>query len=249
MEFLSRHRLVHQAILVLTKYQILSLPCLIYKISIPNLSLTSCCKSNRCNQQGTTPRAMSPLQLSSQKLFLPSRHMWLRILEAPLSSHLSRMPWMINVGLTERGLDDIGDITSIQISSQFKMPSHESLKSPNNGNKNNPIPVPVPVRYGQDIVKLNWDGHLITKADELYHTVWETISETTSVVAPVDGEVCEIHCKEDDQWVDSDTALLTMSTDGDLIEMRKDEWMHAEEYEEYVYAMEKGKFFDSDLEA
>jgi glycine cleavage system H lipoate-binding protein len=195
------------------------------------------------------PRAMSPLQLSSQKLFLPSRHMWLRIIEAPLSSHLSKMPWMIDVGLTERGLDDIGDITSIQISSQFKMPSHESLKSPNNGNKNNPIPVPVPVSYGQDIVKLNWDGHLITKADELYHTIWETISETTSVVAPVDGEVCEIHCKEDDQWVDSDTALLTMSTDGDLIEMRKDEWMHAEEYEEYVYAMEKGKFFDSDLEA
>lgn len=161
--------------------------------------------------------------------------------------------FMVDVGLTKRGLDDIGDITSIQIipsafhKKTLEKASQEEVSLP-------PLPLKLPVhavKYGQEIVKLNWDAHLITGADELYHTVWETISETTTIVAPVDGELVAIHCKEDDEWVDEDMVLFTLRTDGDLIEIhkRKNAWMQAEEYEEYVDSLEDGKFFDPDQEA
>jgi len=159
---------------------------------------------------------------------------------------------MVDVGLTKRGLDDIGDITSIQIPSAFqkkilKVSHEEEVPSPS-------LPLPLSlhaVKHGQEIVKLNWDAHLITSADELYHTVWETISETTKIVAPVDGELVDIHCKEGDEWVDEDTALFTLRANGDLIDIhkRKNAWMQADEYEEYVDSLENGKFFDPDQEA
>ena len=205
---------------------------------------------------------MPPLSSSTNsccKLFLRS-HVWLRlkmvnesvsVLQSSSSHLFPVMPsptlFMVDVGLTKRGLDDIGDITSIQIPSAFPKTlaeaSQEEVTLP-------PLPVHA-VKYGQEIVKLNWDAHLITGADELYHTVWETISETTTIVAPVDGELVAIHCKEDAEWVDEDTALFTLRTDGDLIDIhkKKNAWMQAEEYEEYVDSLENGKFFDPDQEA
>lgn len=73
----------------------------------------------------------------------------------------------LEIGMTERGLQDLGDISRIT-----------RLKDRLDG-----------VKVGEDILSMDWEGHIITSADELYHTVWDPVEGKYLVEAPVAGKV------------------------------------------------------------
>eukprot|EP00531_Pseudo-nitzschia_arenysensis_P016302 CAMPEP_0116157126 /NCGR_PEP_ID=MMETSP0329-20121206/23182_1 /TAXON_ID=697910 /ORGANISM="Pseudo-nitzschia arenysensis, Strain B593" /LENGTH=157 /DNA_ID=CAMNT_0003654221 /DNA_START=30 /DNA_END=503 /DNA_ORIENTATION=- len=120
-------------------------------------------------------------------LYNPLNHIWLRAKE-PLQNKATRR--ILEIGLTERGLEDIGDVTSLQQpKASFKR--------------------------GDELLRINFDGHSITSADELYHTVWETFSDQLSIVSPVSGKATEtessLESLEEDGF-DEDTVLVGIET-------------------------------------
>jgi hypothetical protein len=107
------------------------------------------------------------------------------------------------------------------------------------------------VKCGDEIFKVHWDGHVITQADELYHTVWDTVSETTIVTAPLDGVLTDVHVlvhnHSDYTTLDPNVPLFTLWTDYDCIKRRISSMMYEEDYNQFVTSvLERGKFFDPD---
>jgi len=155
------------------------------------------------------------------------------------------------VGITDRGLEGIGDITSMEknVLNKKQTTSYvaddgvlllDAAAAAAAGMDESSSSLTV-VKMGDKIMDINWDAHLITSADELYHTVWETISETTSVESPLDGMLGEIH-DTDGAFLDSDTTLFTLQTDYDWV--GDDGFMHEDEYQEFVDTSERGKFYE-----
>jgi hypothetical protein len=174
--------------------------------------------------------------LTGQKLFVPSRHLWLRAKQIPTSltsstsrgiapsksqgnhiSIISDTSWRIDVGITNRGLEDIGDVQSYEF-------HHDILAAMNTNSKGEKIDDAGENDHAHEyahqnenthmsrlfkserdyekvntnasrnidattVLRINWDAHLITAADELYHTVWETVSESTDISTPIDGHI------------------------------------------------------------
>jgi glycine cleavage system H lipoate-binding protein len=148
----------------------------------------------------------------SIRMFHPSRHLWIRATttttsaaaSSGLSYHHRPLHRMLEIGLTERGLEDLGDITSIKKSITVNL---------GNNNSSNPI-----VSKGDELLQIHFEGHTITSADELYHTVWETYSDLLSVKSPVSGAVVDItHDHED---FDEGTVIVKM-------EVAEEEWQNA----------------------
>lgn len=202
------------------------------------------------------------------KLFCPSTHLWIHAV--PSSPSSSSMPlsknkflghdsWKVDVGITHRGLDDIGDISSIESCYTIHKASFEgqhassssttTTKTTSDKKDYNQL-----VQKGDEILRIHWDGHLISHADELYHTVWDTISDSTSIRSPLDGILSEIHVdlsKDNNKLVghgiDSDVPLFTLWTDEECIQRSFSSMMHAEDYNHFVaQKLEKGRFYDPD---
>jgi hypothetical protein len=217
--------------------------------------------------------------IKKYKLFCPSTHLWIHATQesvTPPSTNNNTLGgggWKIDVGITDRGLDDIGDISSIEYSSCItntrtstthqdvetqrasKMLTSRTSTFTGADGKNTFInhhrhPLPRRVKFGDEILKVHWDGHLITRADELYHTVWETVSDTTSIRAPLDGILYDIYEMEghpNDYEIDSHTPLFTLWTDHACIHQSLSRMMQEEEYNQYVTTnLENGRFFDPD---
>ena len=70
----------------------------------------------------------------------------------------------LSLGLTARGLEQIGDITFLR-----------RLAQPERGTV---------LAAGSPLVEVGWDGHRISNADELYHTIYEYVEGSTVVSAP-----------------------------------------------------------------
>ena len=178
-----------------------------------------------------------------RKYFVPSTHTWLKITslfsDTKNLKYMTQVQLSFEVGITDRGLDDIGDITSIQF------PLHSTSASNTQQN------TWCKVKKDQEILNIHWDAHFITKADELYHTIWETIDETTSIKSPVDG-VCvgvnDFSAQKMKYRVHSDTSLFSMRTSMDHLQELNDQGqlMDCEEYTNYVKTLEAGVFFDPD---
>ena len=157
----------------------------------------------------------------SFRMFHPSRHLWVRATSttttASASSGLSYhrpLHRMLEIGLTERGIEDIGDITSIKTSMIMNLGNENDNKNNNaivvqNVNNN--------VSKGDELLQIHFEGHTITSADELYHTIWETYSDLLSVKSPVSGSVVDI--THDDDF-DEDTVIVKM-------EVSEEEWQDA----------------------
>lgn len=234
---------------------------------------------------------MTSILLTGQKLFVPSRHLWLRAKQIPTSLTSSTKRGVapsvsLDIGITHRGLEDIGDVQSYEfhhdILAAIKMNTtgkrerdarehdhehkiyttsglfkseREDEKTDANGDFN--------VNANTTILKINWDAHLITAADELYHTVWETVSESTAISTPIDGNIAEINTslltkqKAGSIYVtpslDEDTTLFTLRTSYKCIEesiMKEEAFICCEdEYEEIVQTSERGRFYEEEGEA
>jgi len=254
--------------------------------------------------------------LTGQKLFVPSRHLWLRAKQIPTSltsstsrgiapsvSHGSNISisisdstsWRIDVGITNRGLEDIGDVQSYEF-------HHDILAAMNTNSKGEQIDDvgenehEHEYEHGHEhahahtnentfisrlfeserdhekanasrnidattVLRINWDAHLITAADELYHTIWETVSESTDISTPIDGNIEEINTsiltkqKAGSIYVtpalDEDTTLFTLRTSYTNIEYRMKEEAFIcceDEYEEIVQTSERGRFYEEEGE-
>jgi hypothetical protein len=163
------------------------------------------------------------------RFFHPSKHLWFRPIPVPSAASVR-----LEIGLTERGMEDIGDITSIQ-----------SMIS-TNGSTN--------IVKGQELLQIHYDGHSITSADELYHTVWETFSDKVSVHSPVAGEFMKtsdtttITSQYQEYFIDDSTALVVnLVTTKEEWESASKEYLAGETlYLEAIQKLPRGTFAEQD---
>ena len=141
------------------------------------------------------------IQRLGRQLYLPSRHLWYRPVESGIASACR-----IEIGITDRGLQDLGDISHITRRKRV----HDTVEK------------------GENLLSVDWDGHRITTADELYHTVWETISGIYSLNAPSNGRIEYII--EGNDIVDEDEVLVTLSTDENSLQSMLAGLVSEEEY-------------------
>lgn len=165
-----------------------------------------------------------------RKLFDSQRHLWLRARPHARSSATDSQragTWLVDVGLTSRKLENIGDVISIKPFARDRQSSNR----------------PWPTKLGEPIAFIEWEGAAISAADELYHTVWETVIDTEVVESPVDGSVEYIYTNADEE-LDEDTVLLQIMTNHESIQKAFDNLLEEVMYEEYVKAIGPGKFQD-----
>jgi hypothetical protein len=170
--------------------------------------------SSRQKRQKST---MALLTKKCFRMFLPAQHLWIETIS---SSHSHR--WL-RIGLTQRGLEDIGDITSIQPSISAKTGGF--------------------VDRGQDLMRINFDGHSITSADELYHTVWDTFSDQVSIFSPLPGLLLPIAVR--DEKINEDTSLATLKVSEDEWQQACERYLvHESQYRKLILNWPRGKFSD-----
>lgn len=169
-----------------------------------------------------------------RKLYLPARHLWLRVRKHAIDATASKItaadPLLIDIGISRRGWEDIGDVSSVNI---------PDWRSKNDEKQWNSM-----INAGEDLLHIEWDGHMITSADELYHTVWETITDTTKIEAPLSGKIEQVHSitSEEDEEIDEDTVLVQIATDGETFHESMNDFMEEEDYNEFVKSIPPGKF-------
>ena len=158
--------------------------------------------------------------ICGRKLFLPSQHLWLRAtgLNSGSSSmgrtsqrsggtDRGKLCWLVDIGLSLRGLGDIGDVSGVRCIRPVPSKQEGSRSSGKDDGigRNGWV-----AKAGDEVLAIDWDAHKIIAADELYHTVWETFSETTYIKAPVSGDLVAIIQPGEEETLDEDTVLVRM---------------------------------------
>ena len=182
--------------------------------------------------------ASSLIAKVASKLYVPSRHLWYR----PCNPSSDWKSWLVEVGLTDRGLQDLGDVESIQLVKR----------------------VDDSVHVNQEVLKIHWDGHIITAADELYHTVWENVSGVYSIPTPARGTIDQLFGQRrvsvgtdpdsaghatagtaqtfNVSAIDEDDILMTIRTDAASLQDAIEHLVDEEEYERVVRDQPPGAF-------
>ena len=167
-------------------------------------SVRPCPSQSNNNNNSAHQLLMANIKETNEHLLTGQRQEWYRI----------------QLGLTQRGLDDIGDISHVErkLSTTRKQENHQSQQLPTVGSVEE-------IKRQQEFLKIVHEGHAITAADETYHTVWDTITEELSIVSPADGWVISsvktVHDEDYDQiarYVDSETILMDMISTKDEVE-------------------------------
>ena len=148
-----------------------------------------------------------------RKLFLPRLHLWYRPLPA-----LTTQQWTVQIGITDRCLQDLGDVQKIY--SDF-----HTLQ---------------PISNGETVLSLDWDGYSITDGDEMYHTVWKNIEGTFTIKSPIDGTIDYISVNPD--FMDEDQVLIEISTTGALMGPFMESLVCEEEYNRWNESVPPGTF-------
>jgi hypothetical protein len=121
-------------------------------------------------------------------LFCLKSHLWVRIRELSTPRAVLRA----EVGWTSRGLEDIGSVVSLDRA----MPDH------------------VQVAVGDELLRVEWDGYRISDGDELYHTTWASLNESTVLQSPLSGMLHALHSTGLDLDVNSCLAELDVEHAG-----------------------------------
>lgn len=124
-------------------------------------------------------------------LFCPRSHLWIRLHRVVVQSGLvaARAAWRAEIGLTSRGLEDVGTVHACQ-----------ALAQPGRA-----------VRAQQPLLHVEWDGHTISDGDELYHTTWSTMEGRTTLLAPVEGTLLFLRERVDS--IEPETCLAEIRVD------------------------------------
>lgn len=160
--------------------------------------------------------ALSHFLRNGKRLFCPSQHMWIRAKDTLAGTYI------LEVGLTKRGVEDIGDVSSILL----ERDPDESFNE------------------GADLLRIKWEGHSITAADELYHTAWESIDGVTKLKSPVAGTIKSTDIGN--PWIDADDYLLRIAASEKSIADAFPKLMDEEAYNEFVQRLAPGRFSESD---
>lgn len=177
---------------------------------------------------------------AARKFFSPSHHLWIRVAnpnrfsikpstnESKTEQHQNNESIILmNVGLTPRGLEDIGDINTIT----SKYNAQDSQR----------------INFGDEIIEIEWDGHVHTEADELYHAVWETFTNATIIPSPISGVIRNVHVVDRPSIhtvVDEETTLFTVEIDKKSFEKLPDTFVDEKTYDKHVERLPRGTFFD-----
>ena len=126
------------------------------------------------------------------------------------------------MGLTARGLEEVGDIISLR-----------KMRAPD-----------TKIKAGDAMLVVEWEGHSITTADELYHTTWATVEGTKTIRSPVNGVIEKI---SDDITFDENSVLVTMVTSLDDLERatEKDTLIKEVNYARLLTKISPGMFKES----
>jgi glycine cleavage system H lipoate-binding protein len=162
----------------------------------------------------------------SRRYFAPALNLWYRAVARPQVATSDSASWCVQVGITERGLDDLGDVTLVQ---QAAPAFNDSTR----------------VVAGQDLIRIHWEGYAQTTADELYHTVWETIEGVQTIPSPVSGQIEHIVSNVDQEEVDEETVLVEVSCNEASLQQAAIGWIEENEYLDIIQRQSRGKFADS----
>jgi glycine cleavage system H lipoate-binding protein len=167
---------------------------------------------------------MSMFIQKSFRLFYPAHHLWLRATPIRSAGVKNAQKYSLEIGLTQRGLDDIGDMTLV-------MPMVQKETHIDEGN---------------DMLRIEWEGHSITSADELYHTVWASFSGTTPIPSPVSGTVNEVNVVPPTSSIDEDTVLVKVTaTEHEWESAQKTVLVKEPEYIRILRSIPPGQFADA----
>ena len=156
--------------------------------------------------------------LQSSLWFAPRQHVWLQCSASPSTPTLQ---WRVQWGLTKEGMDRLGDIT--------KLKRHVELNDE--------------VRQWQTFLSVEWEGYNWTAADELYHTVWESVEGEEGISSPVSGKVIRI-VDSDKTIVDEDVAWAELECqEADLLRDAAS-WVDEPSYQKWVETLAPSRFSD-----
>ena len=177
--------------------------------------------------QRLTQEALRKRLLQPSLWFAPRQHLWLQC--APSSTEAAASAsslWRVQWGLTAQGMDRLGDVTKVT----SLIDSHPSRRSV--------------MLQGQDLLHVHWEGYNWTEADELYHTVWESVEGTENIAVPVTGEIVHI-IDSSKTVVDEDVVWVEMKCrEHDLIQAAV-QWTNDEAlYERLIQTLAPSKFSD-----
>jgi hypothetical protein len=172
----------------------------------------------------------------SRRYFAPALNLWYRAVTRPQLATSDSASWCVQVGITARGLDDLGDVTSVLQAQAFKNTTNNEITS------KNPSAIVV---AGQDLIQIHWEGYAQTSADELYHTVWDTIEGVQTFPSPVSGQIEHIVDNVDQEEVDEETVLVELSCDEASLQQAAIGWIEEKEYLDIIQRQSRGKFADS----
>jgi len=126
------------------------------------------------------------------------------------------------IGLTRRGLQDVGEATAIEFSSPV-------------GHRECSVDA---VLFGID-----WEAMKISDGDELYHTTWANIAGRKQVYWPVSGTVASVNEALPVRDIEEKDWLVELILDGDL---QSSSLLTESEYLKVVQEQGPGLFGDED---
>jgi glycine cleavage system H lipoate-binding protein len=167
---------------------------------------------------------MSTVLRNARRFFAPAQHLWFRTLQQDSTTSTSSLPqlWHVQIGMTERGLDHLGDITAVNI----VQPERKEKSA------------------GEDLLHLNWEGYEWTEADELYHTVWNSVEGVETLVSPVSGQVVA-SVDVEKEGVYDDTVLVELACHETDLEAAMKTLVDEQSYNKIVLQQVAGKFADA----
>ena len=155
-------------------------------------------------------RALSSATATTR--YCPRSHAWLRIMADA----------RCRIGLTRRGLEDVGEATAIEFSSPV-------------GHRECSVDA---VLFGID-----WEAMKISDGDELYHTTWANITGRKRVYWPVSGTVASVNEALSVPNIEEKDWLVELILDCDL---QSTSLLTESEYLKVVQEQGPGLFGDED---
>ena len=170
--------------------------------------------------------ASNILQKASKRYFAPAQHLWYRAVQK------EKAAWSVQVGITNRGLQNIGDVTAVEIVKE------DLQKSWIRGNM-------AKIQAGEELVSLQWEGYSRTAADELYHTVWESVEGTEIIRSPVTGRILQTVDVEEEGEIDDETVLAEIACTEVELGKAARRWIEEVEYDAFLQKTPPGKFAEA----
>lgn len=99
------------------------------------------------------------------------------------------------------------------------------------------------VQQDEDLLQIDWEGYEWTEADELYHTVWNSVDGVETIAAPLTGRIVRV-TNSDESIIDEDAAWVEMDCDDEDVIKAAANWMDEFSYHQWVKTLSPGKFSD-----